>query len=60
MSLHFFSGPGWPLEAGHGDIWALAAAPLNLYRRPATIRAELPPPLPEGQTEKRWRNAPTP
>ncbi|MFP6728956.1 MAG: hypothetical protein VCD50_02085 [Alphaproteobacteria bacterium] len=53
MSLHILSGPGWPAEAYSVAGWAQAATPLNVIRRPATIRAELPQPRPEGQVEKR-------
>ena len=53
FSGHRYSGPGWSTEADHFAVWTLAATPLNIIRRPTTIRAELPRPLPEGQTEKR-------
>ncbi len=61
MSLHRFSGPGWfdgvCAGAGHGFVWTTALNAPGAIRRPTTIRADLPPPRVDGQTEKRWRGA---
>ena len=61
MSLHIFSGPGWLdgvcAEAGQGFGWTTAVYAPGVNRRPTAIRADLPPPRTEGQTEKRWREA---
>ena len=61
MSLHIFPGPGWldaaGAEAGHDLIWTTAVNAPGAVRRPAAIRADLPPPRVEGQIEKRWRGA---
>ena len=57
MSLRIFSGPGWLdgvcTEADHGLVWTTAVNTPGVFRRPATLRAEIPTPRAEGQTEKR-------
>ena len=62
MSLHIFSGPGWLdgvcAEAGNRFVSNAALTAPGAIRRPVAIRADLPPPRAEGQTEKRWRGAP--
>jgi len=57
MPLCIFSGPGWLdgvcAEADRGLAWTTALHTPGVFRRPATLRADLPTPRAEGQTEKR-------
>lgn len=57
MSLRIFSGPGWLdgdcAEAGRGFVWTTAVNTPGAMGRPTTLRADLPAPRAEGQTEKR-------